>query len=53
MLPCKIHTILTESGVPFAEQPRNRDSVTIVKMRFDLICEAHGLDHHLTKPNPP
>ena len=22
-------------------------------MRFDMICEAHGIEHHLTKPNHP
>lgn len=22
-------------------------------MRFDMICEAHGIEHRLTKPNHP
>ena len=22
-------------------------------MRFDMICEANGIEHRLTKPNPP
>lgn len=22
-------------------------------MRFDVICEAHGIEHRLTKPNHP
>jgi len=35
----------------FAEQPRNRGSVTFVKMRFDPICEANNIDHWRTKPN--
>ena len=65
-VPYKIHTILTEravkgaigsspmaSGIQFAEQPRNRDSVTFRKMRFDLICEANEIEHRLTKPNHP
>lgn len=52
-VPYKIHTILTDNGIQFAEQPRNRDSVTFRKMRFDLICEANGIDHRLTKPNHP
>ena len=52
-VPYKIHTILTDNGIQFAEQPRNRDSVTFRKMRFDLICEANEIDHRLTKPNHP
>ncbi len=35
-VPYKIHTVLTNNGIQFAEQPRNRDSITFRKMRFDL-----------------
>lgn len=28
VVPYKIHTILTDNGIQFAEQPRNRNSVT-------------------------
>ena len=42
-----------DNGIQFAEQPRNRDSVTFRKMRFDLICEANDIEHRLTKPNHP
>ena len=52
-VPYKIHTILTDNGIQFAEQPRNRDSVTFRKMRFDMICEANEIEHRLTKPNHP
>ena len=52
-VPYKIHTILTDNGIQFAEQPRNRNSVTFRKMRFDLICEANDIEHRLTKPNHP
>lgn len=52
-VPYRIHTTLTDNGIQFAEQPRNRDSVTFRKMRFDLICEANGIEHRLTKPNHP
>ncbi len=52
-VPCKIRTILTDNGIQFAKQPRNRDSVTFRKMRFDLICEAKAIEHRLTKPNHP
>lgn len=41
------------NGIQFAEQPRNRGSITFRKMRFDLICEATGIEHRLTKPNHP
>jgi transposase InsO family protein len=52
-VPYRIHTILTDNGIQFAEQRRNCDSVTVRKMRFDLICEANGIEHRLTKPNHP
>lgn len=52
-VPYQIHKILTDYGIQFAEQPRNRDSVTFRKMRFDLICETKGIEHRLTKPNHP
>lgn len=52
-VPYRIHTVLTDNGIQFAEQPRNRDKVTYRKMRFDLICQANGIDHRLTKPNHP
>ncbi len=65
-VPYQIHTILTPShglpanhcramdnGIQFAEQSRNRDNVTFRKMRFDLICDANGIEHRLTKPNHP
>ena len=52
-VPYKIHTILTDNGIQFAEQPRNRDSITFRKMRFDMICEANDIEHRLTKPNHP
>ena len=52
-VPYRVHTILTDNGIQFAEQPRNRDSVTFSKIRFDLICEANGIEHRLTKPKHP
>ena len=32
-------------------QPRNRDTAWARQMRFDMICEANGIRHRLTKPN--
>ena len=65
-MPYQVHTILTEqaiegaigpspmaSGIQFAEQPRNRNTITSRPMRFDMICEANGIEHRLTKPNHP
>jgi hypothetical protein len=52
-VPCHIHAIPTCYGIQFAEQPRNRNTIISRPMRFDMICEAHGLEHRLTKPNHP
>lgn len=53
VVPYKLHTNLTDNGIQFAEQPRNRDRVTFRKMCYDLICEANGIERRLTKPNHP
>nr|GLK21511.1 hypothetical protein GCM10017606_23380 [Microbacterium terregens] len=37
----------------FAEQPRNRNTAWSHQMRFDMICDANGIEHRLTKPNYP
>ena len=52
-VPYKVHTILTDNGIQFAEQPRNRNTIYSRPMRFDMICEANGIEHRLTKPNHP
>ena len=52
-VPYQIHTILTDNGIQFAEQPRNRNTNISRPMRFDMICEANGIEHQLTKPNHP
>jgi hypothetical protein len=52
-VPYQVHTILTDNGIQFAEQPRNRNTNYSRPMRFDIICEANGIDHRLTKPNHP
>ena len=53
MVPCQVHTVLTDNGIPFAEQPRNRNTIYSRPMRFDMICEANGIEHRLTKPDHP
>ncbi|KTQ83945.1 transposase [Aureimonas ureilytica] len=52
-VPYRIHTILTDNGIQFAEQPRNRNTAWSRQMRFDMICESNGIEHRLTKPNHP
>jgi len=52
-VPYRIHTILTDNGIQFADQPRNRNTAFSRPMRFDMICEASDIEHRLTKPNHP
>jgi len=52
-VPYQLHTVLTDNGIQFAEQPRNRNPIYSRQMRFDMICEANGIEHRLTKPNHP
>jgi len=52
-VPYQVHTILTDNGIQFAEQPRNRNTAYSRPMRFDMICEANGIEHRLIKPNHP
>ncbi|WP_241691170.1 IS481 family transposase [Roseovarius sp. A46] len=52
-VPYQVHTILTDNGIQFAEQPRNRNTAYSRPMRFDMICEANGIEHRLTKSNHP
>ncbi len=52
-VPYQVHTVLTDNGIQFAEQPRNRNTAYSRPMRFDMICEANGIEHRLTKPNHP
>ena len=52
-VPYKIHTVLTDNGIQFCEQPRNRNTAYSRPMRFDMICAANGIEHRLTKPNHP
>ena len=52
-VPYLIHTILTDNGIQFAEQPHNRNTASSRQMRFDVICEINDIEHRLTKPNHP
>ena len=52
-VPYKIHTILTDNGIQFCEQQRNRNTPYSRPMRFDMICATNAIEHRLTKPNHP
>jgi len=49
-VPYKIHTILTDNGIQFANRPSDKYAF---KLLFDRLCETHDIDHRLTKPNHP
>jgi transposase InsO family protein len=53
--PHRIHTVLTDNGIAFADQPRYRSGPT-ARFRghaFDRVCREHGIEHRLTKPYHP
>ena len=54
-VPYRLHTILTDNGIQFADLPRNRDGWTARYRvhRFDQICRAYDIDHRRTKPHHP
>lgn len=54
-VPYRIHTVLTDNGIQFADLPKNRGGIT-ARWRghpFDRICLRHGIGHRLTQPNHP
>lgn len=55
VVPYKIHTILTDNGIPFCHPPRYRNGPTAqwITHMFDMCCEEHGIEHRLTKPKHP
>ena len=54
-VPYRLHTVLTDNGIQFADLPRNRNGWTAQYRvhRFDQICRANNIEHRLTKPNHP
>src|SRR5690349_7460500 len=54
-VPYRLHTVLTDNGIQFADLPKNRDGWTARYRvhRFDQICRASGIEHRLSKPNRP
>ena len=53
--PYRIHTVLTDNGMAFADLPKCRDGHTARWMGhiFDRVCRVHGVEHRLTKPYHP
>ncbi len=49
-VPYKIHTILTDNGIQFANRPGDKYAFQLL---LDRICRQHGIDHRLTKPKHP
>ena len=53
--PYRIHTVLTDNGMAFADLPKNRSGISRQwgPNMFDRACLAHGIEHKLTKPYHP
>jgi hypothetical protein len=53
--PSRIHTVLTDSGRPFADLPHHRAGPTAPWRghAFDRVCWEQGIEHRLTKPYHP
>ena len=54
-VPYRIHTVLTDNGIQFADLPKNRNGATArwLGRLFDRACAAHNIQHRLTKQNHP
>ncbi len=55
-VPYKIHTVLTDNGIAFADLPKNRTGPSrqfLGPHIFDRVCNEHGIAHRLTKPYHP
>ena len=54
-VPYKIHTVLTDNGIQFADLAKNRSKPTAMWRGhpFDRACRQHGIEHRLTKPSHP
>jgi transposase-like protein len=54
--PYKIHTVLTDNGMAFADLPKNRNGASrryLGAHIFDRVCAENGIEHRLTKPYHP
>ena len=56
VFPYKIHIVLADNGMAFADLPKNRDRPSTRWLGphiFDRVCNEHGIEHRLTKPYHP
>jgi transposase-like protein len=56
VFPYKIHTVLTDNGMAFADLPKNREGPSrrfLGPHIFDRVCMANAIEHRLTKPYHP
>ncbi len=56
--PYRIHTVLTDNGMAFADLPKNRGRYPEMEAIFgghifDRVCDQRGIEHRLTKPYHP
>src|SRR3712207_1892691 len=56
--PYRLHTVLTDNGMAFADLPKNRGRHPELEAIFgghifDRVCAEHGITHKLTKPYHP
>jgi transposase InsO family protein len=54
-VPYRVHTVLTDNGIHFADLPKNRNGPTATWRRhpFDRACRRHDIEYRPTKPNHP
>ena len=56
VFPYKIHTVLTDNGMAFADLPKNREGPSrrfLGPHIFDRVCMANAIEHRLTQALPP
>ena len=54
--PYRMHNVLTDNGMAFADLPKNREGPTrrfLGPHIFDRVCLEHDIEHRLTKPYDP
>jgi transposase-like protein len=56
--PYRLHTVLTDNGMAFADLPKNRGRYPEIEALFgghifDRVCQGHGITHKLTQPYHP
>jgi hypothetical protein len=53
-VPYKINAVLTDNGIQLTDLPKNRIGLRSDGAHmFDMLCDAAGSEHRLTKPDHP